>query len=227
MKMKKIMLLAFTLAAVSLTACGGNKTVDVPNDSSVVEENTTNDDASAEDTAVKTAEEPDFMGFLVGDGDTEYINMSFDEFVAAAGSSFAKENGTSGDSIDDGVSYMQYSLGRMDSLLAGRVDLGKEYDVTCTLKIEDDKVKCVKETIEGITKDEAEAIANAFIEAFDGKLADGYVQFKPWEHGRKHELGFSKGVDDYVFSMTYDEDLDGEYFIYFSIQIYSERYGMK
>lgn len=187
------------------------------------------DSAPAESSSQKSAptgSEPDFMGYLVSGG-TNYIGMPIDAFFQELGDSFTKENCIQQESVDAGSQYYQYSLGSMNSMLAGNIKLDQQYDIICSLKCKDDVIKCAKETITGITKDEAKKICDDFLTAFDGKLPDGYKQFTPLKHGKKYEVGFSKGTDDYVISMTCDETLEGDYEVFFALQIYAERYGMK
>ena len=188
----------------------------------------TSDSVSAESNSqisAATGSEPDFMGYLLN-GSTNYIGMRVDDFIQDLGYAFSKENCIQQESVDTDYQYYQYSLGTMNSMLAGKIKLDRQHDIVCSLKCKDDVIKCAKETITGITKDEAKKICDDFLTAFDGKLPDGYTQFTPSKRGKKYEVGFSKGIDDYVISMTYDETLEGDYEVSFALQIYAERYGM-
>ncbi len=212
---------ALLLAAIlpfSLFGCADGSSANIPS-------NSVADESSAENSPV-TISEPDFMGYLISSS-TNYIGLSMEEIKQASGGEITKENGIQQDSFETGCLYYQYSLGKTDSMLAGRLKLDQAYDISCGLKCRDDVIICVQEKIDGITKAEAEKICEDFLAALDGRLPDGYTQFKPSDRGKKHEVGFSKGVDDYVISMTYDEDLEGNYGVTFALQIYAERYGMK
>ncbi len=219
MKKSTAALLLAAILPFSLFGCAdGSSATNTPSNSAA-------DESSAEKTPVKVSE-PDFMGYLVS-GSTNYIGMSMEEIEKSSGGEITKENGFQQDSIETGYLYYKYSLGEMDSMLAGRLKLDRAYDISCYLKCKDDVITCVQEEINGITKAEAAKICEDYIAALDGRLPDGYTQFKPSNRGKKYEVGFSKGVDDYVISMAYDENLGGDYDVTFALQTYAERYGMK
>ena len=182
--------------------------------------------AAADEKKAAALDEPDFMGFLVGDGSTEFIGMSESDFNNAAGGKFTKENAADYNNDFSDEVTAAYSLGSKDTMLGGRVSLGKAYDLSCVLQFKNDKLTCAKLRIDKLTKDEADKIAQAFLDAFEGKLPEGYTQFKPVEHGKKKEVGFSKTADDYIISVTRDENLSGDTYLFFAIQNYAERYGM-
>ena len=220
--MKKMIIaaLSFVMTISAFTACGDNSS---SNSTASFESFSESEEESKKVTVV---DEPDLMGCFVGDGDTEFIHMTHDELSKATNGQLAKENAFDVNA-DDEFSVEKFSLGKKDSMLGGRLGLDKEYDITLTLSYKNDELRYAKETIEKITKEEAKKILDDFIMAFDGKLPEGYTQFTPSERGRVLEVGFTKGMEDYVFSMTYDEDLDGDYYVYFGIENYAERYGMK
>ena len=175
--------------------------------------------------AAPVGKEPDVMAaFTDGSGD-ELIGMSKDEFDKATGGCYTEQNSIS-HSEDNGKGYTKISLGKSDSILGGRVKLGKEYDIVSAVAYKDNKITKLTIDIENITKEEADVIGDNFIKAFDGKLPEGYKQFTPVEHGSKREVGFTKGIHDYCFSVNRDKNLDDEYFASFAIQKYDERYGM-
>lgn len=222
MKKQTAALLLLTLMPFSLAGCA---------DSSKDEPDVTvsyYDDSSSEEEAKTPAvvSEPDFMGYLVS-GSTNYIGMSMDDIKQETGGEISIENGVESESSEIGYLYYIYSLGQKDSMLGGRLKLDQAYDISCYLKCKDQIIKCVKEEINGLTKEEASKICEDFIAAFDGKLPEGYTQFSPSKRGKTYEVGFTKSVDDYVISMTSDETLDGDYRVSFALQIYAERYGMK
>lgn len=218
MKKNTAALLLFTLLPFSLFGCADSSTAEP----AVAD---TNSEISDEETAPAIVSEPDFMGYLISGG-TNYIDMNLDDIKQATNGEISKESGIEEQSVDTGYLYYTYSLGQKDSMLGGRLKLDQAYDISCSLKCKDNVIKCVSEEITGITKEEAAKICDDFIAAFDGKLPEGYTQFTPSKRGKTYEVGFTKGVDDYVSSMTYRENLDGDYRVTFALQIYSERYGM-
>ena len=222
---RTVILLALALAAAGAFSGCGNSSSSSSQSSSAgdVSQPGQGEESSAN---AGTVAEPDFMGMFVGDGGKEYIGMSLDEMNSITDNAFTEEKAAKYDDYD-GVITCENPLGRSDTMLGGRVKLSKEYDQTLKTEFKDNTLKAASIRIEKITKEEAEAICDAFIAAFDGKLPEGYEKFPVSERGKTVEVGFTKSVDDYVLSMTRSEDLDGDYYVFFEIQIYAERYGMK
>ena len=169
---------------------------------------------------------PDVMGALTGDGGSEVIGMTKEDFDKATDNSFTEKTAIEYEDGGDGDIYAEFSLGKSDSILGGRVALGKEYDIVSTLSFKGGKLIKYTEKIRNIEKEEADKISETFLKAFDGKLPEGYTQATPVEHGSKREVGFTKGIHDYCISMNRDKNLDDEYYLTFALEKYDERYGM-
>ena len=220
--MKKILAtaLSLTLAFSALTACG---------DSSSSSGSTAPAASSAEQSSAvqpKTAvAEPDLLAHLI-DGKPDYIGMTREEFDDATQYAYSDKNAIDHQEEEGTGTYDKYSLGSSDTMLHGRLKLDKAYEQYLTLSFTDGKLSKATVRIEKITKEEAIKICDDFLKAIDGKLPEGYTQFKPVEHGRMCEVGFTKDRDDYVVSMRRDEDFDGDYFVFFDLEIYSQRYKM-
>lgn len=219
-------ILSLTLIVSALAGCSdsGSSKTDAVSSVQTADNEATGSQAPAKTNPLN--EEPDFMGMFVGSGSTEYIGMTSEEFNKATNNIFTKDNAYDYESFGDGDVNAKYNMGSKDSILGGRVSLWKKFDVVCTLKFKSDKLSEIQLRIEKLEKDEAKVITDNFLAAFEGKLPEGYKQFTPVKHGKKSESGFTKGQDDYVFSVTTDENLDGDTYLYFSMQIYAERYGM-
>lgn len=218
MKKLTITLTAFSLAMASMTACSGNESS---------ESKETPVQASSAEKSGTSVKEPDLMGFLTGENDIEFIGMTTDELAEATGGELTPENAEEYNDYDKENVIAVYPLGKKDSILGGKVALPAQCEPVLKLQFSDGVLKCANILVENISKEDADKIAENFLSAFDGKLPDGYEQFSPVEHGNHREVGFTKGIDDYAVSVKRDDNLDGEFYANFAIQIYSERYGMK
>lgn len=220
--MKKILAILASLAisAAALTACSDKGSSSQSDTASAFQAQA--GDSEAEKPAV-VVKEPDIKSVITSGA--EFINISNDKLLEATDGTFTKENAMVYDETDNEV-YAKYSLGKSDSILNGTVKLPAEYEVTTTVNFVKGKLKKYTEYVGNVTKEDADQILDNFIAAYDGKLPDGYTQFKPVEHGKHKEVGFSKTVNDLVISVTKDEHLDGEIYVYFNIEIYAERYQM-
>lgn len=218
MKESLLVLIACSLVFV-LAGCGGG--------SSSAGESTAVSSQVSQETKSNSASaaEPDFIGVYVGEGDTDFLDMTTDEFVSATGGAFTESTASKYDVFDEDITA-EYSLGKKDSMLGGRLKLAKEYELTLVTEFKSDKLKAVKIRIDKLTKDEAVAVCDDFIKALDGKLPEGYERFPDSERGKTVEVGFTKSTSDNIFSMTRSEDLDGDYYVFFDLENYAERYGM-
>ena len=220
--MKKI--LAAALSLVIIASFAGCNDKGSSSDKGSTSSQSQSDNSSSAQAAV-TVKETDVMAAFTGDGGAEVIGMSKEEFDEATGGSFTEQNAAEYEDYDGSI-YAKYSLGKVDSILGGRVKLPAEHEAFQTVNFKDGKLTKLTIKLENVTKDEAKTVQDNFIKAFDGKLPEGYKQFAPLDHGKKYEVGFSKGVHDYVFSVNRDENLDGEIYVSFAIEKYDERYGM-
>lgn len=222
--MKKFITLAIlsAMTLTMLTGCSGKSSSKDESQTFTVSEAAGLVEAMNEPVVV---DEPDAMAYLLGESDTVYIGMSVKEFEKATGGTITEKNASKYNK-DDGVIYEEFSLGKKDSILGGRLSLGDKYDQKLVLTFKDDKLKEFAVTVTGLTKEQSTAICDSFIDTFDGKLIKGYEKTTVSEHGKRLEKGFGKGRDDYIATMTRDDTLDGDYIARFSMQIYSERYGM-
>lgn len=184
--------------------------------------------AAAEEEEAKTdtvVDEPDFLAFLTGESDVNFYDMSFEELSEATGGQLNTENATE---YNESSGTARYSLGKKDSILGGRLSLPRECEVYCTLGFKDNKLKEMHIKVEGFTEEEATKLCDDFLAALDGKLPEGYEQFAPVGpmSGSSCEIGYSKGVDDYIVSLK-RQYFSGDYYIEFTLDVYSERYGME
>lgn len=179
---------------------------------------------STADTA-SALTEPDFLDKLTG-GTTDYYNMSLADFSAAAGYELSQKNCTVFSDEGNGDLYAKYFVGKKNSILGGRVSLAKEYDTFCTVTFKGDKLKKMTVRLEGLTQEEADAVLDGFLKALEGKLPEGYAAFKPVEHKKSREVGYTKEKDDFCVSMKRDDTLDGDFYAEFGLEVYAERYGM-
>lgn len=212
---------AFLLLALALTAftgCGKEAikgTEKNADSSSAVQD---------EDSGPVIVDEPDFMGFLTGTSSTDFYNMSVEEFEQATGGQFNEENAVEYHDWD-GI-RADYYLGKTDTILCGRVNIGKECDVYCTVSFKKNKLKTMSIEAEGFTKEETDKICEDFLKAFEGKLPEQYEAYPPLEHGDIYEVGYNHGYDDFIISLRRDRNMADVYRILFTLENYSERYGM-
>ena len=210
------------ITVCALTSCGDNSSS--ADTASYADTGSQSSETSA--APVISSEAPDVMAFFLGESDTEFIGMSKADFDEATGEIFTEKNAVTCEKSGENSLFAKYSLGKADSILNGRVPLSKEYDISCAFTFKDDKLIKVTVTAQPMSREEADAICEAFLKAFDGKLPEGYTQFKPSERGKVREVGFTRTKDDYCISVTRDENLDGEKYVHFDLQMYSERYGL-
>lgn len=222
MKINRItaVLLSLAVSITMLAGCG-----DSSKDSISDVQSHSGSAADSESSAPTTLEEPDFMGYLTGTSTTDFYNMSTEEFNNATGGVFIPENALEYDDWD-GI-YAKYTLGKKDSILGGRLKLEKEYEIFCILNFKKDKLKEMSLRIDDLTEEEAKKICNDFLKAFEDKLPDGYEEYPPLEHGNIYEVGYVGKYDDYIASMRYNTYLSDKYYILFTLENYSERYGLK
>ena len=220
MKKTFALLASLVLATGSFTACS-----DKGNNGSTASQSGITDSSQSENTAmVVTA--PDVMASLTGEGGNDFIGMDEKSFIDATDGKLTKDTAVEYDD-EDGEIYAKYYLGKISTMLCGRVKLPTEYDVSATVKFKKGKLNEYIERIDSLTMEETDAIFEEFIKTFKGKLPDGYEEFTPVEHGKIKEVGFTRTTNDLVISMRRDEDLHGNIYLYFSIQIYAERYHMR
>lgn len=223
MKIKRITaaIISLAMALTMLAGCGKNDSSSYTQ-ADFYEEFYGNTSEEDEPEPV-IVDEPDFMGFLTGASETDFYDMSFEEFKQATGGQFTEENAV--DHNDSGALRYTYYLGEMDSMLCGRVKLPKKCEVYCTVRFEKDKLKYMALDIEGVSGEEAKTICDNFITAFEGKLPEGYERFPDSERANVYEVGFTRTWSDFVVSMTRTWDHDDLYDICFSLEIYEERYS--
>lgn len=225
MKIRKITaaLLSLALTLTALAGCGDSgSSSEKSTDTTSFAQNAGDTDGG--ESAPAILEEPDFMGFLTGESDTNYYNMKSDEFDQLTGGVFNEQNAIEY-SDWEGITG-KYSLGKKDSILGGRVKLDKEYEVICILSFKKNKLKEMSLRIDGLTVDEADKICADFLKAFEGKLPDKYEAYPPLEHGNIYEVGYVSGVDDYIVSMRRNRAMSDDYYVLFTLENYAERYGM-
>lgn len=229
MKIKRItaviLLLALTLTMLAGCSSKADKENEAQNSAAQAAYESAMAEMEAEENKTETVvDEPDFLGFLTGASDTNFYGMSFEEFTQATDGQCTAESAVEYNT-DNG--RVKYYFGSKDSILCGRLQLPRECDVYCDLSFNKNELKAMAIKVEGFTEEEATKLCDDFLEALDGKLPEGYEQFAPVGpmSGNSCMIGYSKGVDDYIVALE-RHYFSGDYYIEFTLDIYSERYGM-
>jgi hypothetical protein len=226
-------ILSLTMALTMLAGCGDNDSsksaaTNSTSQNTSTTENSASDDGNSEAAPEGTLTEPDFLSSLTGGSGPDFYNMSYEDVNKQLGVILSMDNCQVFTNDNKGNITAKYYIGKTDSMLCGRVKLAKEHNVSVTFTFEDNKLKKMSVKAEGLDDaKEADAIAEDFLKALDGKLPEGYVQFTPVEHKKSREVGFTRNKEDFCVSVKRDESLDGSYYALFNLENYAERYNMK
>lgn len=221
--MKKLIIgiMCTAMAAAILSGCGDSSSANGGGD--ILTPPTT---SAAQDESSKAGatEETDFMSAFFKSGGVQYMGMTPEEISDKTGGAFDKKN-----AIDSYGDYDTYSLGKKSELFGGKLKLGGEYPVKCSLIYKDGKLAFISYVIgdddsSGDAKDVAKTISDFFKENLpeDNKYeADVPVM------GKGSSRFFNGKEDGYIFTVQVSTIGSTAYPVTVKVGDYKHTYGIK
>ena len=216
-----------TVTTGAIFGCGAAKDEPLNANITAVEDAAEAEDAEAaeEIPATPVLKETDFLGFILGGNDTQYLHMTLDELNEVTGGVYTEENAKE---FDMDYDYAMFSFGELTGLFCDRTEFCGKLPVDCKLGFKDDKIVNITYYIyPGNETIDSASISDILAEYLAEKLPEDYHGEYDRQPEGKNSAVFANTVDGFVFTIKH-MDIDGSgYPVLLKFETYKDKYGME